>query len=617
MFYLILSIITDSAHCHVSDNSEYAFQGPVRVSANDFLDDTMYVAFYEAVVAIGVFGICSLILRFFGLFQSKPTRRTSPPAQEVEKHEPEPNTKVPTPVKLSKLTSDKESSHQASRTSSIANRAESATQTFKGDYLVLVVRSGRASELPQHLDRLYAQIVAGCSDECQEGMFTRQLLAALRACASARCFNEGLAAYLHVSCRIGAGETALWSILLYIAVEAWHYELGENLFNKLCMHATPSGHDFVNMVRCYVHQRNLEGLRCMLAKLRTKGCAIDSFATNRALSACAGEDFFLEFAEIISSGAVLDTIGYNTLMKLYAKAGQPTRIFELRKNMANSGLDASEVTFGILLDACMAAGDFDRAKCVFAELCTSDVKLNAVHCTTLIKGLIGAGKVADTDEVLAEMLRSPHTKPDLITYSTLVKAYADQGNAEAALDILDQMIQQDIKPDEIFFKSVLRSCLAGPAAPAVTLRTFDCLITHGLKPSTMTLSIILKALLLRDAWEEALATLEKTVLQLGIEPETRLYVQIAQACLKAHQGAVALQAYKAMLRRASHAGETLDPNISTRLLRQCAINGDHDTALKMQDVARQTGIRVEPHPLTARCGMERGQQAQPQPWRRH
>merc|ERR1719498_1154757 len=136
-------------------------------------------------------------------------------------------------------------------------------------------------------------------------------------------------------------------------------------------------------------------------------------------------------------------------MKYNARAGKIGRCFELRDEMVAKGLEASEVTYGILLDACVTAQELDRAKSVFSELCSSGLQLNVVHCTSFMKVLLSARRLDEAASVLREMVRSPGVKPDLITYSTLVKAYAEGGNVSSALNILELMLKEGVKPDEI------------------------------------------------------------------------------------------------------------------------------------------------------------------------
>merc|ERR1719478_1701387 len=145
-------------------------------------------------------------------------------------------------------------------------------------------------------------------------------------------------------------------------------------------------------------------------------------------------------------------------MKYNARAGRLPRCFELREEMSAKGLEASEITFGILLDACVGAKELDYARKVFDDLCSSGLRLNVVHCTTFIKGLIGANKLDEAAGVLQEMARSPGVKPDLITYSTIVKAYADSGNVTSAMNVLEMMLAENVRPDEIIFNSVLSAC---------------------------------------------------------------------------------------------------------------------------------------------------------------
>merc|ERR1719453_1084147 len=102
-------------------------------------------------------------------------------------------------------------------------------------------------------------------------------------------------------------------------------------------------------------------------------------------------------------------------MKYSARAGQISRCFELHSEMLENGLEASEVTFGILLDACVGTQKLDHARKVFDDLCASGLPLNVVHCTTYIKGLVSANKLDEAASVFEAMAKSA-VKPDVVTY---------------------------------------------------------------------------------------------------------------------------------------------------------------------------------------------------------
>jgi pentatricopeptide repeat protein len=364
------------------------------------------------------------------------------------------------------------------------------------------------------------------------------------------------------------------------------------------MLASPSGHDVVNMLRCYIGSQDLEGLRETLANLRIKGHFINGFTLNRALAACGASAVSLDLAEeLVSSGICpdgLDSVGYNSLMKCNARAGRLGRCFQLRAEMLAKGIELSEITYGILLDACVGAKQLDHARKVFDDLCSSGLQLNVVHCTTFIKALVGAGRVDEASRVLQEMARSTGVKPDLIAYSTIVKAHAETGNVSSALRVLEEMIQAGVTPDEIIFNSVLSACSIFPLKSADVLRTFEALVGNGMRPTTTTLSIALKGLMLTDACELSLQLLAEAPAKFGIVLQPRLYMQVARACIKARLGTGLLHTFDAMLCSAKARGQTVDSSDVSILVRNCALGGELQIALELQRAAQKAGIALEP-----------------------
>jgi len=353
------------------------------------------------------------------------------------------------------------------------------------------------------------------------------------------------------------------------------------------------------MVRCYAAQNDPEGLGKLLGELCRLGHSITAYTWNRALAACSGSNSALDLAEVLVDAGIckegLDAVGYNTLMKYNARAGRVARCFQLRTDMQANGVEASEITFGTLLDACVSAKELDRAREVFDDLCTSGLQLNVVHCTTFIKVFVGAGRLDEAAGVLHEMLRSPGVKPDLITYSTLVKAYSESGEVLSALKMLELMLKEGVKPDLLIFNSVLGGCYTYPLKPAYVIGTFDKLLGHGMKPNTTTLSILLKGLTHSEAWPVSLQVLKDAPTRFGFEPEERLYVQLAQSCIKARDAKTetVLEVYDAMLKGARRQGKVVDPIAVGRLLRSCVLGGQLEAAGKMWERARQSDIPID------------------------
>merc|ERR1719326_305046 len=472
----------------------------------------------------------------------------------------------------------------------------------EADIIASAVRAGKASELPRLLDAALSRSLATAAHQdvptSAQEVATPLLHSALRACAAARCFNEVIAAYDHMAEHVAEGNSGIWSVLLYSIVEAGTFCRCKQVFENLCKMTSPSAHDFVNMVRCYAGQEDAVGLREMLANLRSSGESVDTYTWNRALASCSHSEHALELAESLAVAGIcaegLDAVGYNTLMKYNARAGQLSRCFELRAEMLEKGLEASEVTFGILLDVCVGAQELDFARKVFDDLCASGLQLNVVHCTTFIKGLVGAGKLDEAAGVLQEMVHSAGVKPDLITYSTIVKAYADAGDVASALKMLSKMLEEGVRPDEIIYNSVLTGCCVFPVKSAHVMRTFETLIGLGLKPTTTTLSILLKALAHTQSWPASLQVLKDAPKNFRLQPEMRLYAQLARACVKARSFDVVPQVFNAMVDAAACRREKVDPAVAGRVLRSCLLGGATDMAAELREAARQAGIAVDP-----------------------
>lgn len=466
-----------------------------------------------------------------------------------------------------------------------APRPAQRRNTAETDALAAAVRSGRASELPRLLEAAWARAAAeaasGTSENQLELLAADQLQSALRACALHRCFREALVAYDHAVEHIGIASGSMWSILLYCAVNTQDFARCPMFYERLLASTSPSGNDFVNMVRYHARVGDATAFAAMLSDLRARGCTYDVFSRNRALAACTSNNA-LDFADALATAegicAGMDTVGYNTLMKGHAAAGDSVRCFQFYEDMRAAGLQPSEISFGILLDACGYCKDVDRASQVCEDMRKFGFQFNVVHYTTFMKILTNAGRFNEAAELLDEMHRSPSTKPDLVAYSTLVKALADQGRVMDAIRIVEHMLKHHIVPDAIVFNLVLTGCTVKCMVPEQIRHVLKWLVHNGLQASTTTLSIAVKAFAQSRSWDAALELLDAAPAWLQLVPEARLYTQLAHACAKEGDGAAALATYASMASAAQRTGRPVDQATSSRLNRIVALCAEPSSA---------------------------------------
>jgi len=431
-----------------------------------------------------------------------------------------------------------------------------------------IARSGRPEQLKQILDQNYHMAV-GCNPEKLNAISiaTEHVLCAVKACAAYEYYSESLDIYDHCSHRLGSGSASLWRCLLFCAsrIEQQVHRC-EHLYANLCLLEKPKAMDLVNLLKCFACAHNLDGLRAALADFVQQNGPLDCTCRNTLLGICA-KKFATELAEELASdhwSEARDTVTYNILMTCYMKAKRPHESFRVFEEMRHAKTIPDQFTLGILLDCCVQTDPIDirHMMSILDMLQAEGVTMNHVHYTTLIKGLVQAGLVQNAVKVLEKMRNQPILRPDLVTYSTVVKGLAELGDVDGAFGWFEQLTQEGMMLDDRFFNIILTAFSKCSVAPARVKETLARLLSLGFKPEAGTISILVKAFTLSRSWSEALQLIKDAKLQFHIQPEQRLYLQLAKACCEAREGEWLLKTCTAYLEDAKSRGENVS---STKL----------------------------------------------------
>lgn len=385
------------------------------------------------------------------------------------------------------------------------------------------------------------------------GVEASLLSSAVKLCTVKHYYTEAISAY-----KIAADnnpnfelkDKAIWSCLLFAALECKLYKSCPFFFDQLKACGVPSAKDYGNMIRFASTQDDWEFSLQLIHEMRDTKVDIDSVSYNTALAACAAADRLDQARELLElmekAGDTADVITYNVLMNGYAKAGHLDQCFELYEHMAKRGISPSQVTYGILLDACVNENELGRASQVFDNMSSSGCTMNTVIYTTLIKGFARAGELDRAMEVYEQMRLKRNITPDLITFSILIKANCDGSRVEAALRLLEEMKKFGLKPDEVVFNNLLTGC-ARQADLELGKRLYKAMTTLGIKPSNATFSIMVRLYAQCKQLDEAVDMLKKEPALYEVELEARLFSQLAQSCIRERQGRRVLEVYEMML----------------------------------------------------------------------
>lgn len=377
----------------------------------------------------------------------------------------------------------------------------------------------------------------------------------LKLFASKHHFAQCLMVYEHFKEELPLDKTVL-SCIAFAATESSDTDTAMEVFEKMRSGKAQcelSGKDYVNLFRIFAKRGDSNGAIELLRSLVGTEIPLDTVLVNIVLSACisAGEipraRSILNEAKTGAFGGVpVDVVSFNTVMKGYATGGKIDTCFELIAEMQEHAVVPDDITYGILLDACIADNDLNKANEVLDKLIKSGVSLNTVLYTTFMKGFVRANML-DRAMSLYETMKAnakqkdqnggageqpPAAKPDLITYSILIKAHCDKRNMEVALNLLEDMLQSGYQPDDIVLNHLLEGCChVGNADLGVHLFT-DMVASGKIKPSVYTLATMVKLYGKCGRCDDAVNLVGKMEEQFGLKPSVVIFTCLMSGCIR-------------------------------------------------------------------------------------
>jgi len=244
---------------------------------------------------------------------------------------------------------------------------------------------------------------------------------------------------------------------------------------------------------------------------------------------------------------IVDVVSFNTVIKGFAQAGMLPRCFECLHEMRSHKLEPDDVTFGTLLDMCIADNDMTAANEVVELLVKGDRPVDTVMCTLFIKGFVRAQKLPKAMELYEEMKRrNQGSQPDIVTYSVLIKAFVDTHDLEKALLMVEDMSAAGHSPDDIILTHLLEGCRY-VGNHALGKRLFADMLNAGVKPSDFTLISMLKLHGRCGAHEEAYQLVKDWEKKYAMKPSVIHYTCLMSGCLRTKSYDQAWQAYQLML----------------------------------------------------------------------
>ncbi len=167
-------------------------------------------------------------------------------------------------------------------------------------------------------------------------------------------------------------------------------------------------------------------------------------------------------SEIRNTGLSPDERVYSALIHGAALAGKGSVVDELWRELRLTVVNPSPHSWAALMLAYCRCGLLDAALSVKRTMRGEGQKLDLVHYTTLLSGLINEGRVGDACGLYLEMYQVDDLDPDEMTYTIMMKACAKRAEFERAMGLMDEMETKQMVPTRHTFHALLRATSRAP-----------------------------------------------------------------------------------------------------------------------------------------------------------
>merc|ERR1719453_1187610 len=196
----------------------------------------------------------------------------------------------------------------------------------------------------------------------------------------------------------------------------------------------------VAMMRARSRENDLEGAMQVFRKLQSSGVQLTALAYNALLDSCVqcGKvNVALQHFKEMKDLGLVDVVSYNTLLKAYLKQGQITKARKLLTEMAESDIQANQVTYNEMLNALVTVKDRHEMWALVREMNAMGMRPNSVTCSIILKSLTAHSAPDDVRQAMS-LIDNLQEDMDEVLFASVVEACVRIGQ----LDLLSQKLQQ-------------------------------------------------------------------------------------------------------------------------------------------------------------------------------
>ncbi|KAG0490737.1 hypothetical protein HPP92_007600 [Vanilla planifolia] len=193
-------------------------------------------------------------------------------------------------------------------------------------------------------------------------------------------------------------------------------------------------------------------------------------------------------------GVKPNLLTYNTLLHAMSKAGKPWYVKSIYKEMIDSDILPSNITYFVLVRSYARARYAADALAAYREMREKGMELDVLLYNMLLSMCADIGYVDKAVELFKTMKATEDgCQPDCWSYSSLITAYACNGNVAEAERTLNEMMEAGFQTNIVVFTSIIQ-CYGKAKRIDDVVRSFDRLREVGISPDDRFCGCLLNVL---------------------------------------------------------------------------------------------------------------------------
>lgn len=342
-------------------------------------------------------------------------------------------------------------------------------------------------------------------------------------------------------------DLMMYGCLMKFAAECGRTELSRQLSEK-----APSLdiQNYMSLIRAAGRDRDVKQAFAVLGRLKASGVRLDVGAYNCVLDVCASTGDMQEALELVKEMrevGTLDIITYNTLLKGHCSKRDIRSAKALLQEMKREGQEPNDISYNLLLNASVSAGDFQEAwntvevmqQNGFVDHYTLSIMMKAMkkvhngkHLKRALELLSSTGIKACSDEVLL---------------NTVVEACTRNKDRDHLENILEEFSASGLRPSVSTYGSLIKAAGVLKRVDRCWELWREAVDDRKLDPSEIAMGCMLDALVCNGCLEDAVTLFDQW--KSCLTPNTVMYSTLAKGFATARQSSRAMALWHDMRSR--------------------------------------------------------------------